>query len=431
MSTRISAIAALLLLGSAAPAMAGGFYLQEQSARELGRAFSGEAASADNASTVYYNPAGMTELEGINFQLGGELLLVNSRQENRGTTRTIPGIPVSFPVPGGDGGNPFSQPIVVPQAYATAQITDRLWAGLGVSSPFGVVVDYDDDFFGRYDSLRSDVFTVNVQPSLAYKISDNLSIGAGVDVQYIDVELTNAVPNLNPANGDGFLSVKGDDVSVGWNVGAQLEVEKVRLGAHYRSRMKHNLEGTFDLSGLVGPLAGQNGSTTATAPLTLPDIATVSVMFGVDSPTRVYGSWNWYNWSTFDAIRVFPEGRPAQSSPQNYEDSWSMALGAEHDFTDRLTLRAGTMYDETPVPDAFLSTRVPDGDRTWATVGATYRLNDRFDVDFSYAHVFVASATLNRSDDFYQGTPAQINTTLRSTNRGDVDQFGLALNARF
>ena len=222
-SLRLAATAFLPLIACATPVFAGGFYLQEQSAREVGRAFSGEAASADSPATIYFNPAGMTELEGVQIEIGGEMLFVNSGQENRGTTRSIPGVTNAFPVPGGDGGNPFSQPLVVPQAYASAQMSDRLWVGLGVSSPFGVVVDYDDDFFGRYDSNRSDVFTINVQPSVAYKINDNLSIGAGFDVQYIDVELTNAVPNLSPLSGDGFLSVKGDDFSLGWNVGAQFE----------------------------------------------------------------------------------------------------------------------------------------------------------------------------------------------------------------
>ncbi len=430
-SLRLAATAFLPLIACATPVFAGGFYLQEQSAREVGRAFSGEAASADSPATIYFNPAGMTELEGVQIEIGGEMLFVNSGQENRGTTRSIPGVTNAFPVPGGDGGNPFSQPLVVPQAYASAQMSDRLWVGLGVSSPFGVVVDYDDDFFGRYDSNRSDVFTINVQPSVAYKINDNLSIGAGFDVQYIDVELTNAVPNLSPLSGDGFLSVKGDDFSLGWNVGAQLEVEKVRLGAHYRSRMEHQLEGDFDLSGLVGPLAGQNRSVGAIAPITLPDIATVSVMFGVDSPTRVYGSWNWYNWSTFDAIRIFPEGLPPQVAEQNYSDSWSMALGAEHDFTDRLTLRTGTMFDESPVNDAFRGTRVPDGDRVWASVGASYELSRNFGLDASYAHVFVDTADLNLTSSFFEGTPAAITQTVRATNRGDVDQFALALRAKF
>ena len=428
---RLAAPLAAFVAAGTSPAYAGGFYLQEQSPRELGRAFSGDAAAADNASTIFFNPAGMTELAGTQIELGAQLLFVKTAQRNQGTSRTVPGLPTSVPVTGSDGGNPFKQPVVVPNGYVSVQLTDSLWAGLGVGSPFGVSVEYDDDFFGRYDSIKSDVFTVNVQPSLAYKVNDWLSVGGGVDVQYIDVELVNAVPNVSPLLPDGRLRVTGDDVSVGWNAGALATFGKVRLGAHYRSKMAHNLNGRFDLSGLTGPLAAANVVTDATAPITLPDIATVSAMFGVGEPLRFYGTWRWYNWSRFKNIEINPEGGAQQISPQNYRDSWSMALGAEYDLNDRVTLRAGTMYDESPIQDAFRTTRVPDGDRTWLTGGIGYRLSDHFTANLSYAHVFVKTEDLNRTDSFFQGTPAQVDATIRSTNTGNVDILAFSVGATF
>lgn len=418
------------LTGFAAPAYAGGFYLQEQSPVEVGRAFSGEAASADNPSTIFFNPAGMTELEGIQIDGGVHVLFVNSQQRNTGTTRSVPGLPTPFPVQGGDGGNPFGQPIAAPSLYVSAQLSDRLWAGLGVSSPFGLIVDYDDDFFGRYDSLRSDVFTVNVQPSLAYKVNDWLSVGGGIDVQYIDVELINAVPNLSPASPDGRLRVTGDDISVGFNAGFTVRAKDVRLGAHYRSQMEHKVDGSFDLSGLTGPLAGNNGVRDARAPITLPDIVTVSALFGVDKPLRFMASWRWYNWSDFEEIAIFPDGLPPQVSEQNYRNSWSMAAGVEYDASDALTLRAGTMYDESPITDAFRTTRVPDGDRTWLTAGVSYDLGERFTANFAYAHVFVTTEPLDRTDRFFDGTPAAIDSTIRSVNSGDADILALSVTAK-
>ncbi|MFK4005187.1 OmpP1/FadL family transporter [Qipengyuania sp. NPDC077563] len=426
-----SALALGVGLALSAPASAGGFYIQEQSTKEAGRAYSGDAAAADSAATVFFNPAGMTELEGITVEANAQALFVDARQSNTGTTRTVPGVPVAIPVTGSDGGNPFAQPLVIPSFYATAQVTDRLWLGLGVNSPFGVVVDYDEDFFGRYDSLKSDVFTVNVQPSAAFKLSDNISIGAGVDVQYVDVELANAVPNLNPADADAALNIQGDDISVGWNAGITATFDPVRLGAHYRSSVDHTLEGEFDLSGLTGPLAGNNVLTDATAPLSTPDIATVSVMFGTDTPYRVYGTWRWYNWSNFDEIRVVPEGAPTQVSEQNYRDTYSMAIGAEYDFTERFTLRAGTMFDESPITDEFRTTRVPDGDRTWLSVGGTYDLNETISASLAYAHVFVKSEPLDRTDGFFQGTPAAVDATIRSDSRGNADVLAFSLAANF
>lgn len=413
------------------PAMAGGFYIQEQSTKEAGRAYSGDAAAGDSPATVFFNPAAMTELDGTQVEIAAQALFVTAEQENQGTTRTVPGLPVSLPVPGGNGGKPFAQPLIVPSGYITSQVSDRLWLGLGVNSPFGVVVKYEPDFFGRYDSLTSDLFTLNVAPSAAYKLTDNLSIGAGVDIQYIKVDLLSAVPNHSPADPDASLRIKGDDISIGWNAGLTYTLDPVRIGAHYRSGINHKVEGDFDLSGLTGLLAGGNISTTATAPLRLPDIATLSVAFGTDTPWRVFGTWRWYNWSKFNEIRVEPVGLPAQVNEQDYKDTWSMALGGEYDVSDKLTLRAGTMFDQSPITDEFRSTRVPDGDRVWLSGGLTYKLSDSFSANLAYSHVFVKSEPINRTDNFFEGTPAQVSTTVRSISSGNADVLAVSLGAKF
>ncbi|EDL49195.1 OmpP1/FadL family transporter [Erythrobacter sp. SD-21] len=429
--TASSALAIGLGMVLASPAHAGGFYIQEQSTKEAGRAYSGNAVAADSPATIFFNPAGMTELEGIQVEANAQALFVTARQSDAGTTRSVPGLPATLPVTGSDGGSPFAQPLVVPSIYASAQVTDSLWVGLGVNSPFGVVVDYDEDFFGRYDSVTSDLFTLNAQPSVAYKISDNFSIGAGVDIQYIKVELANAVPNPDPADPDAELRITGDDISVGWNAGFTATFDPVRIGAHYRSAIDHDLEGEFDLSGLTGLLAENNVTTPAAAPLSTPDIATVSVLFGTDTPWRVYGTWRWYNWSNFDEIRVEPEGVEPQVNEQFYRDTYSMALGAEYDVNERLTLRAGTMFDASPITDEFRSTRVPDGDRTWLSVGASYDINDRFSASLAYAHVFVKSEPIDRTDTFFEGTPAAIDARIRSNSSGDADVLAFSLGARF
>ena len=426
-----SALGLGLALALAVPAHAGGFYIQEQSTTEAGRAYSGEAAAADTPATIFFNPAGMTELEGIQIEGNVQALFVAARQSDTGTSRSVPGLPVTLPVTGSDGGNPFAQPLVVPSLYASAQVTDRLWLGLGVNSPFGVVVDYDEDFFGRYDSVTSDLFTLNVQPSIAYKLSDNFSVGAGLDVQYIDVELANAVPNLNPADPDASLRITGDDISVGWNAGFTATFDPVRIGAHYRSAVDHDLDGEFELSGLTGLLAGNNVTTDAAAPLSTPDIATVSVLFGTDTPWRVYGTWRWYNWSKFDEIRVEPEGLDPQVNEQFYRDTYSMALGAEYDIDERLTLRAGTMFDESPITDEYRTTRVPDGDRTWLSVGASYDINDTFTASLAYAHVFVKGEPIDRTDTFFEGTPAAVDARIRSDSSGNADVLAFSVGARF
>lgn len=432
--TRATMMSAILVAGAAAlpfPALAGGFYLQEQSPKETGRALSGGAAAADDPSTVYFNPAAMTQLPGIQTSVGGIALMATANQSNRGSTRTIPGVSTPVAVNGGSGGNAFEKVIPIPSFYATGQISDRLWVGIGVNAPFGLKLEYDDGYFGRYDSIHTDLKTYNIQPSAAYKLTDNLSIGGGVDVQYIKVTLTNALPNVLPSAADGWAEVKGDDWSVGWNAGVFYTTGDTNFGLHYRSRMKHELRGSYAVSGLLGPLAGGNTIRDASAPLELPDIVTASMMHKLTPNLRAMITARWYNWSVFQNITIQPAGAAASVKELHYRDSFSFSAGGEYDLNERLTLRAGTMFDRTPTNPQYLTTRVPDGDRAWLSAGATYNFSPNFALNLSYAHTFVEKANIIRPDVYYAGSLAAITTTTRSTTSGNADQVAASLTARF
>jgi long-chain fatty acid transport protein len=436
MTLRRRLLGAMLLTGAFAapfPAFAGGFYLQEQSAKETGRAMSGGAAAGDDPSTVYFNPAAMTNLPGIQFSLGGNALMASAHQTNRGSTRSIPGLPVSAPIGGNDGGEPFKKVIPIPSGYVTAQLSDRLWLGLGVNAPFGLKLDYDAGFFGRYDSLYTDLKTYNIQPSAAFKISDNFSIGGGVDVQYVKVTLTNALPQLSPSPllADGLASVKGHDWSVGWNAGLFYTSTSgdTHVGLSYRSGIKHHLKGTQTVSGLLGPIAAANGSFAATAPLDLPDIATVSLTHSLTPKLRAMLTARWYNWSKFKSIAV-TSATGTSVKALNYHDSYSFSAGGEYDVSPMLTLRAGTMFDRTPTNNRLLTTRVPDGDRVWLTGGATVNFSPSFALNLSYAHTFVESANIIRADSYYPA-PATVTATTRAKTTGNADQVAASITARF
>ncbi len=430
--TPIRAAATLAVALAAVPASAGGFYLQEQSPRAVGRAFAGEAAIADSAATVFYNPAGMTNLPGVNLDLGGHLLFVESHQQDRGSTRSAAGNLGSFPTGGGNGGNPFDQPIPIPSGYLSAQIEgSRLWLGLGLDAPFGVKVVYDNGWFGRYNSILSDVRSLNIQPSAAYKLNDHVSIGAGVDVQRLVATLTGALPNVSPLLPDGLLNIRGQDLAFGWNVGIDASFGALKLGAHWRSHVDHSLSGAATITGLLGPLAASNGVTRGFAPLSTPDIATVGAVYGLGK-ARLLAGGSWYKWSRFNAINVnTPSGVTFLSSAQNYRDTFSGSLGAEYDLTPRLTVRAGSMYDQTPTRDGFRTTRVPDGNRIWATAGVTAKVNRRVDVSLSYAHIFVDTAQVNRADPLFAGTPAVTTVDTLSTNTGHANEIASSLTFKF
>ncbi len=423
----------LLLSGAVAapiPAFAGGFYLQEQSPKETGRALSGGAAAGDDPSTVYFNPAAMTELSGIQTSIGGVALMASAHQTNRGSSRTVPGLPVSVPVTGNDGGNPFEKVIPIPSFYATAQVTDRLWLGLGVNAPFGLKLEYDDGFFGRYDSLYTNLKTYNIQPSAAYKLNENFSIGGGVDVQYVKATLTNALPQLSPlAPTDGFTSLKGDDWSVGWNAGLFFTSGDTHVGVHYRSGIDHKLQGTQMISGLLGPLSTANGSFDASAPLDLPEIVTVSFMQKLTPQLRAMVTGRWYNWSVFKGIEV-TSATGTTNKELDYKDSYSVSVGGEYDVSPAFTLRAGTMFDRSPTNPQHLTTRVPDGDRVWLTGGATWNLSESFALNLSYAHTFVEKANIIRPDSYFPA-PATVTATTLAQTTGNADQIAASLTARF
>ncbi|WP_245987896.1 OmpP1/FadL family transporter [Sphingobium fluviale] len=424
--------------GAACDARAGGFMLQEQSQLEIGRAFSGGAAAADDPSTIFYNPAGMTELPGIQIATGATALFIDSHQRDLGSTITrttsvplgpFPTFSSPIPISGGNGGNPFAPVVPVPTTYASAQIgQSRLWLGFGLSAPFGLKLRYAPDFVGRYNSTYSNMLTLNAQPSFAWRVNNSLSIGGGLDIQYADVTLEGAMPSAAAGGSDTKAKLSGDDIALGWNAGVLLKLDGgLRIGLHYRSQVKHDLKGKSELSGFSGALSGLNGSTPIRSPLTLPGSITASISFPLDSKTRFMATGRHYNWSVFDKLRVvFPDGTVSAKDYQ-YRDSWSLSAGLEHVRSDRLTLRAGAMFDRTPTNPAFLSTRVPDGDRSWLSTGLSYRLSPHLTLNASYAHVFIEKQTLVRTESFFG--PVAVDYRLQSS--GNVDMLATSVTARF
>ena len=426
------------LLALPLPALAGGFYLQEQSPKETGRALAGAGAAADDPSAIFFNPAAMTELPGIQASAGAIALMASAHQANRGSSRTLPVLspfqPVtSVPVTGNSGGNPFDKVIPVPSFYLTGQVTDRLWLGLGVNAPFGLKLDYEPGFFGRYESLYTDLKTYNIQSSAAYKLSDHLSVGGGVDVQYVKVTLTNALPQLSPLiPTDGLARVTGKDWTVGWNAGLFYTDGATNLGLSYRSGIRHQLQGTQTVSGLIGFPVNPNGQRDASAPLDLPDIVTVGFMHRLTPRLRALVSGRWYNWSKFKGIAI-TTAAGTTTKELDYRDSYSASLGGEYDVSPALTLRAGTMFDRTPTNAQHLTTRVPDGDRAWLTGGATWNLSPALAFNLSYAHVFVEKANIIRTEGYYATalTPPVVNVTTLSRTSGNADQLAASVTARF
>jgi long-chain fatty acid transport protein len=436
----MGAAALALLAATTQEGRAAAFFLQEQSTRGIGRANAGSAAVADDATTIFFNPAGLTELSEPQAAVGAHLLMPQADVGDRGSTAATPGTRgAALPYPGARDGDPYD-PQPTGNAYVAAPLAGgRVWAGLGAGIPFGLRSDYGRDWFGRYDSVESELLTVNIAPTVAVALNERISIGGGIDVQYADATLVNAIPNPAAPGGpspatDALFRVEGDDWSVGFNVGLLLKpTPTTRVGVHYRSGIDHDLSGDVQLSGLAGPLAALNGSTTASAEVKLPDITTLAVAQELTPRLTLLGQVSRFGWDRFEILRIeTDDGRPDVVSTENYRNTWTVALGAEYALTEAWTLRGGVQYDETPTRDGFRSTRVPDGDRFWTALGASFAPSERIAFDVAYAHLFVEDGEIDLTRSFFDEVPAlRSSVRINAVSENSVDILSAQLRVRF
>jgi long-chain fatty acid transport protein len=405
--------------------LAAGFYIQEQSAAGVGRAQSGNVVAADDASTVYFNPAGMTELPGLQAAAGVDLIIPNGGLTNNGSVDRSTGAYLVNPLSGGysapggnNGGNPGSA-TPVPDLYLTAEIPNSpITLGLALTAPVGFTSQFSPSGFARYDSIESKVVTIDFAPTIAWKVNDWLSVGAGIDEQYVYVKLSQALPNPLTLGGptaatDGSLTLAGHEWATGWNAGILVKAgPATKLGFSYRSAITHNVVGSVNFSGLTGPLAVQNGTFAAGAALNLPDIYAFGIAQKITPLLTLMAEGDYYGWSVFNKIDVHLIASGGDLvTPENYRDTYAFGVSGEYQLTDQWKLRGGVKYDQTPTVSAFRDTRVPDGDRFWVAGGVHYQFSDQIGVDASYAHIFVTSESINVTRTFYATVPFPIPTT--------------------
>jgi long-chain fatty acid transport protein len=410
------AVAATLAAG-ANTAGASAFQLLEQNASGLGNAYAGQGASAQDASTVFFNPAGMTKLPGRNVV--GALNAIKPSAKFTNTGSTVAPLQTSLGGNGGDAGDWA----LVPNAYLSWQLTPQLFVGVGVNAPFGLKTEYDPTWVGRFHAIESDLKTINVNPSVAWKVSDTLSIGGGINYQRADATLSNAVnysaaafgaggaglvAAIGGAGQEGIAQVKGDDTAWGYNFGIMVDLgPNTRIGAAYRSSMKYTIEGDVTFSNRPALLAGGIPNGPVRADIKLPATASINLFHKISPQWDLLADVNWTDWSTLKSLDIFrTNGTLLSTTPLNWKDTWRVGVGANYHFNDLWTLRFGTAYDQSPVPDADRTPRIPDQDRVWLAIGAQYRMSKQLALDFGYAHLFVKDASMNLCPPPQATTPA-------------------------
>jgi long-chain fatty acid transport protein len=409
-------------------AHAGGFGLIDMSAASLGNAHAGGAALAEDVSTIYYNPAGLTRLPGQQFMAAGTAIRPSAKFENQGSLSAV-----GTPVTGGNGGDAGDWALV-PGLFYAMDAAPNLRFGLGVHVPFGLKTEYDDGWAGRYQALKSEIKTININPVIAYRLSDQVSLGGGLSAQYVDVNISKAIDfgtvcvgalgaancapiGFLPQQKDGSVKVDGTDWGYGLNLGAMFTPSAdMRFGITYRSKVSHELSGgnaSFTKpAGLPAPLAAATTftNTGVKASLDLPESMNLSGYAEIDPKWSVMGDIGWVRWSRFEELRIrFDKGAAATAAPdsvtpEKWRNTWRIAVAANYRYNDEWKMRGGLAYDQTPVKDEFRTPRVPDADRTWLAFGAQYKASKQGTWDVGYAHLFIKDSSLNKAEPPVGGT---------------------------
>ena len=413
-------IPALMMLGFAGAAGASGFALQNQSGSANGNAFAGAAAAAEDGSTIFFNPAGMTYLpKGHTISLSGTILDRSIKFKNAGTNLTALNGAGNTANGGDAGGTAF-----LPHGYWSWSVAPDVWFGVGVGPTFGNKTEYDKNFIGRNAGYFAEIEHININPSFAIKVNDMLSLGLGVNFTRAHVAFKQGFPN-----GTGnYLDVESDPVwGFGANVGAMFQISpSTRLGVSYRSGIDFDIEGKQKMGAAVALPAGalfRNQDVTADGYET-PATLSFAVSQKLSDRWELLGDLTWTEWSVFEKLTLktknaglVPAGTTITSLSYNFEDTWRIGLGANYQYNNAWKFRFGVAYDQSPVgKTADRTMTLPDSDRTWLSFGGKYSLSKQASVDFGYSHIFFDDAKAARA---VTGTPQVVRGNWNN-NRADI-----------
>jgi len=449
---------AALLFSTHSTATAASFALDEHGTSGLGTAYAGGVAGAEDASTVWWNPAGMVLLKSRQLAISSAVIFTNFDVVDQGST--LNPLLGGGPIPGRDGNT--DQTGLVPSLYYVTPLNDRITLGLGVDAPFGLATKYRAGWFGRYQALESDVFSLNANPNLAFKVTDKVALAVGVNAIYFRVKLTSAIDQsavclglegggvfpmgtcasaglMTPGNRatDGRAKVEVDDWGFGFNLGTMITpTDNVRFGLTYRSKIDINSDGDGDFNDMsplfTNPLVNLFTDTNAAVNINLPASAAAGIFYQLNPRWAIMADITWTDWSTLPEVRVQFDNpnQPDAVESLNYNDSFAYRIGLHYQYNDHWKFRLGVAFDESAMPNKkFATPRVPTGDRTWIGIGANYTLSPRWTVDVGYAHLFYDTIKFDRTLET-EIPPA--NATLRAkTDDESTDIFGVQFTWRF
>ncbi|KAA5839566.1 transporter [Pseudomonas chlororaphis] len=405
---------------------ASGFALNEQSISGMGTGFAGRSSAADDASTVFGNPAGMSRLK--RQQVTGGLAAIDASTDINDASGSQRGTNKGDMVP-------FT---AVPMAYYVKPIDDQWAFGLGVYAPFGLITDYESGFQGRNFGSKSEVKVVTFQPTVSYAFNDKVSIGFGPTINRISGTLESALTTPLSPN-DGNVQIKGDDIGYGYNIGVLVQAtDTTRVGLTYHSKVKYKLEGHTEVSpGASTPGALLRGARyDASLDITTPESADLSVTQDLNDAWKLYAGATWTRWSRLKDITVQNEGVTASAGgllapgalssikeEQNWHDTWAYAIGTSYQLNKQWVLRTGLSFDQSPANNTNRSPRIPTGDRTIFSLGAGWSPTEDLTIDVAYSYLKEEKVKVNNHNTLGQSYSAEYENSANGFGVGATYRF--------
>ncbi len=414
---------------------ASGFQVREQSVVGQGASFAGVTAGSSDVNTIFFNGASMMLQNGN--AISGTTSLINSSGDFRsGSASTSNGIPIAgF----GDYKNMTSN---IPSLAFVYSLSENSRLGISVNAPWGLETDYDRTWIGRYHAVKSDLNSINVNPMIAFKPYDKISLSVGVQAQYLDATISNAIdfgtigmvnliPGSNPGSlgQDGFVSVDGDDWGFGWTAGVLVELtERTRFGMSFRSKISHKLRGNSNFSldnqgigAIISAATGAFSDTDASIRIETPELFNLGIRHDISGKWSVMAEMDYTRWSRLDELDVrFSNSNQNKSvTTLEWNDTWFGSLGVEYRPSDRWQIRGGIAYEEGATASNYRTPRVPDDDRVWLSIGGTYSYNDYIQLHAAFTHIIVEDPQLDLKADFPLSTSDE--NALRGNLSGEFD----------
>ena len=396
---RASLVAASV--AAASSAYSAGFALNDHSATASGKALAGVAASNEDISASFWNPALFVNAQDTTVFVSGAYVMPSMDVTNiSANNATAAG---GSSITGSSTNSDSVNNTLVPSFYLAKPLSDKTVAGISLNVPFGLSGDYGQDWAGRFHATETAVQDIALSFSLAHRMNDWVSVGASVQVHKAEIVLESGVGStVALAGGEGVGRIEADDTGYGYSLGVALEPKKgTRIGLGYRSEVDFDFKGDVKYTGVSTGLSTAKGLVDANVSdsVTLPSVLTLGLEQDLTPKLTLGLTAIKTGWGSLDGLNInFDSNQDNSVLTFGFEDQWMYSAGLTYAYSNELTLRTGVAMDNSPVTDEYRSARTPDGDRKWISIGGTYDFNDMTSATFAFTHVMIEDVSVNRTN---------------------------------